>query len=315
MQSKKPRALGKGLGALLPARAVPVSVADTPPSGSASIAAEGGATETYDGQTLRRLPLAAIKPNPFQPRLHFDESALSDLANSIRVHGVIQPIAVARRNGQTIVVAGERRLRAARLAGLETIPAIEIQLDDRNLLEYALIENLQRENLNPIEEAKAYEALVNTFSLSQEEVADQVGRSRPAIANSLRLLKLPVEIQGDLESGALSAGHARAILMLETAELQLQLRAELLKRSATVRDAEQMARRLASAKPAKQNSARQSLSLDTDTKHVQEQLIDRLACRVVMRPTGKNRGRIEIHYSSLDELQRFLEAVGIDGSD
>ena len=193
----KKTGLGKGLGALLPS--IPTSAAKQNNVSIFGPARSSSAPETYDGAQLMRLPLNKIIPNPDQPRTEFDESALEELADSLRRHGLIQPLAVTRRGDHWMIVAGERRWRAASIARLETVPAVQVQCDDdRELLEFALVENLQREDLNPIEEARAYQALIKKFSLSQDEVATAVGKARTTVTNAIRLLRLPTDIQQDI---------------------------------------------------------------------------------------------------------------------
>jgi ParB family chromosome partitioning protein len=301
MQSKK-RALGKGLAALLPPKptAEPaVAVIETVPAPAE--------TETFDGARLQRLPINLVKPNPFQPRLQFNEAALAELAASIRDRGVIQPVIVTRRNDSFMLVAGERRWRASQQAGVATVPAIELNLNDQEVLEYGLIENLQRENLNPMEEARAYKALIDNFGLSQDEVADRVEKSRPAVANSLRLLKLSSEFQADIESGALSAGHARALLSIENEVERKRLRDAIIRDGLSVREAEQFA--LKSANRPKR--ARVAKAVDPNVKSLREQFEDHLACRVTVKTFDANRGKIEIFFTSLDELERIKAAMGV----
>ncbi|MCX7717915.1 MAG: ParB/RepB/Spo0J family partition protein [Candidatus Sumerlaeaceae bacterium] len=305
MQSKK-RALGKGLGALFPSR--PAAETPTPAAVGVPVTTAPAAAETFEGERVRRIPVGAIRPNPLQPRQAFDDAALDSLAASIRSCGVIQPVAVMRRDGAWILVAGERRWRAAQRVGLTEIPAIEVSLSDEELLAYALVENLQRENLNPVEEARAYEALIQRFGLSQEEVAERVGRSRPAVANALRLLSLQEPFLADLESGRLTAGHARALLMLPDEPARRHLRDAIVKGGWSVRAAEHAAQK-ALEKPRK---ARPRAGTDADTARLREALMERLACRVDVKAMDGGRGRIDIHYSSLDELERILAVLDIE---
>lgn len=306
MQSKK-RALGKGLGALLPVR-TPEPITLQAPIAPAPTLPQQLPTST---EALVRLPIEDVTPNPYQPRDVFDEQALEDLAASIRAHGIIQPIAVTKRDGRLIIVAGERRWRAAHRAGLSEIPVIQLNLTDQEILEFALIENLQREDLNPLEEARAYRALIDTFGLSQEEVADRVGKGRPTIANAMRLLKLPVEFQADLESGLITPGHARAILSLENEVDQRRLRNAIVNNGLSVRDAEKLAQQLANrASTTKPRAA--SEQADPHVRRLREQLIDHLACRVDLKTFDQGSGKIEVYYDSLDELERILGTIGVE---
>jgi ParB family transcriptional regulator, chromosome partitioning protein len=295
MQSKK-RALGRGLGALLP----PKSAAPAP--------AATAVLEQPD-EPVNRLSLDALTPNPYQPRDDFKEEALNELAASIRQHGLIQPVAVTKRGDSYMIVAGERRWRAARIAGLNDIPVVVLDLNEEQILEFALIENLQRENLNAVEEAKAYRALIDSFGLSQEQVADRVGKSRPAVANSLRLLRLEAEYLRDIEAGLVSAGHARALLSLERPEWRKRLREAIVRDQLSVRETESLAVALANRKVGPRGAKR---ALDPHVQRLREALIDRLACKVEVKTFDQNKGKIEIFYDSLDELERLLAALSVE---
>ncbi len=310
MPSKK-RALGRGLEALLPARPAPAITGDGAAEGALALAA---APLTDTASAYQVLGIDDIEPNPHQPRENFDEAALAELASSIRVHGVLQPVAVVVRDGKNRIVAGERRWRAARLAGLESIPAVFLDLNDQEVLECALVENLQREDLNPVEAARAYKALVDTFGLSHEEVAERVGLSRPAVANSLRLLRLPPDYLKDVEGGYLSAGHARALLSLEREGDRRRLRDAIVRERLSVREAEQMAAQIAerAIAPKKRKSRAAEEPEDANISRLREQLIEALACRVRFRALEPTRGRIEISYDSLDELERILGILGVE---
>ncbi len=315
MSSKK-RALGRGLEALLPARPAPAVITEltSADNGTLSSGANGAAAVVVlEELPYQLLSVTELEPNPNQPREIFDEAALEELARSIRVHGILQPVAVVRREGKWRIVAGERRWRAAQLAGMLTVPAVVLELNDQEVLECALVENLQRENLNPVESARAYKALVDTFGLSQEEVADRVGLSRPAVANSLRLLRLPADYLRDVEGGYLTAGHARALLSLEREGDRRRLRDAVVRGRLSVREAEQLAAQIADRTTvSKKKPAKSETALDSDLARLREQLIEALACRVQIKPLEKTRGRIEIHYDSLDELDRLLSVLGVE---
>ena len=269
------RGLGRGLGALL----------------SASQA---------EGETLRELLIEEIGPNPNQPRKSFDINGLQDLSASMRQSGVLQPVVVRRVGRGYQLIVGERRLRAAKLAGLERVPAVIREATDAESLELALVENLLREDLNPMEEAEAYQRLLAEFGWTQEELAGRVGKDRSSIANCLRLLKLPAVIQDDLRAGRLTMGHARALLSLTSAAAQLKLREEILAHSWSVRTTEEGVQR--SHVP--RRAARRSAELTA----LEDQLRERLATRV--RLVGsERRGRIEIVYASRDELERLVEQI------
>ena len=278
------RGLGRGLGALL----------------SSSPIAE---------DVLVDVPVDQIEVNPNQPRKDFDFKSLGELAASIKTSGVIQPVIVRRQAGGYQLIAGERRWRAARQAGLERIPAILREATDAQSLELALVENLLREDLNPIEEAEAFQKLLAQFGWTQEELAQRIGRDRSSIANSLRLLRLPEEIQADLRSARLTMGHARALLALASVADQLKLRDEILKHDwsmrateDSIRAVEELARKRG---PARQRGRRRSVELAALEDELQRALMTRV--RIVGNDT---RGKIEIVYATGEELERLSELLG-----
>lgn len=281
----KKRALGRGLSALLP---------DSP----------GSEPE----QGVLEIPLAELRENPLQPRRHFDEDRLAELAESIRVHGVVQPVVVTRAAEGYRLVVGERRCRAARLAGLESIPALVREMADQQILEIALIENLQREDLNPIEEAQAFSYLLREHDLTHEQLGERLGCSRPAITNALRLLSLPDEIRADLEAGLLTPGHARAVLALEEEGRRLAAWREIRSRSMSVRQAEEFVAGLATVRPGRR-TARSSTRLSPDWLEVQDQLQHYLGTEVKIQPKAGGKGRLELHYRDTDELERLVEML------
>jgi ParB family transcriptional regulator, chromosome partitioning protein len=271
----KRRALGRGLGALIPAAYPP---ADAP------------------GETL--VPLAAIQPNPLQPRQTFAEDGIDELAESIRQKGILQPLLVRRVSGGYELIAGERRLRAAQRAGLEHVPITVRDIpNDGELLEIALIENIQRENLNPLEEARAYRRLNDEFHLTQDEIAQRVGKDRSTVANTLRLLQLPSQIQRDIERGVLSAGHARALVTAGSDTAKIKLAHEVVTRRLSVRQTERLA---------KQNG---DALADTEQRAVEERLTEALGTRVRLVPRRDGSGRLEIEYYSLDGLNGLLDRL------
>jgi ParB family chromosome partitioning protein len=274
--------LGRGLDALIPSSAQP-SVDD--------------------------VDIDLIAPNPRQPRGFFDPEALSELADSIREHGIIQPLIVSRppagSGGAPFqLIAGERRLLAARQAGLQRVPVIVKEASPRDLLELALVENLQREDLGPLEEATAFKRLAEDFGLTQEAIAARVGRSRPAVANSLRLLSLPEEIQASLARGEISAGHARALLGIDDAEQQRLIWRRIVEGALTVRDAEALARRR--EQPARSPRLRRQ---PADVAALEESLRSLLSTRVELRK-GRKGGRLVIHFFSDEELEAIIERLG-----
>ena len=281
------RGLGKGLGALL---------------GDAAL-------QSQEGGSLS-LPISQVEPGMKQPRKRFDDGALQDLADSIRLHGVIQPLTVRRlSSGYYQIIAGERRWRAAKLAGLKEIPAVIIEADDRKVMELGLIENLQREDLNPIEEANGYKVLIEEHGLTQEEVAHRVGKSRPAIANALRLLALPDPVHQLLEEGKLSAGHARAILAAPTGELQKKLAQKVIAEDLSVRQTEHLAKRLAAGEKAAEAPApAQGPDLSIYFKEAEKTLAARFG-RKVNIVNGKKKGKIELEYYDTEDLNALLELL------
>lgn len=269
------RGLGRGLGALL---------SSTP----------------TEGDTLVEVAVGDIEPNPNQPRKSFDSKALDELAASIRASGIIQPVVVRRQGVGYQLVAGERRWRAAQQAGLERVPAIVREVTDAESLELALVENLLREDLNPMEEAEAFERLLARFGCTQEELAQRVGKERSSIANALRLLRLPAPIQDDLRSGRLTMGHARALLALGTPAEQLKLRDEILAHDWSVRATEDTVRTATAGRPRKPKQRRRSAEMTALEESLQRSLMTRV------RIVGNDRqGRIEITYANADELERL----------
>jgi len=249
------------------------------------------------------IEIGLIDNNPNQPRKNFDEKALKELAQSIKEHGVIQPILLQKNGERYIIVAGERRYRASRIAGLKKIPSIIKEYTNQELSEIAIIENLQREDLNPIESAKAIQNLINNFSLTQEEVADKIGKSRPAVANTLRLLTLPDMVVSYIEQGKLSAGHAKALLMIEDKSKIIEIANIVINKKISVRELESLVKSL--NKPTKQKESKeQSLEL----KDFTNKLNHILATKVSIIGNDK-KGRIYIDYYSTDDLQRIYDIL------
>ena len=259
-----------------------------------------GANVAGDAELLP-LPVVQIQPNPYQPRQHFDAQRLQELADSIRQQGLVQPIVVRRRGEGFQLVAGERRLRAAQMAGLETIPALIKRVTDQETLEFALLENLQREDLNPMEEARAYQRLQSEFRLRQRDVAQRVGKDRSTVTNVLRLLQLPAALQHDIEAGRLSVGHARALLGLKSALDQQRLRDIVLAEGLSVRATEARVRAWTTAPAEKRPKAASLLA-------VEDSLGRQLGMRVAIKP-GRKSGKIEITYRGEADLQRLLSLL------
>ena len=275
--------------------------------------ADSGALPPTSPRAVRELPVAQLEPNSRQPRDQFDDAELAGLAGSIAKRGVLQPLVVTAdpaRNGAYRIVAGERRWRAARKAGLETVPVVFREVEsDRELLELALVENLQRADLNALEEAEAFRALSEEFGLSQQEIADRVGRSRAAVANSLRLLRLPEAVQERIRSGALTAGQARPLLSLGDEKSQVELAARAERESLSARELERIASSGPGRKPAATAKAGGS---DPDTVHAVERLTRRLQTRVEISRRARGGGVLKIHFHSEPELIRLYERLSAE---
>ena len=281
--ASKQKGLGRGLGALIDDFSVPAAQ-----------------------EQITVLPLQKIEPNPKQPRRTFDPEALQSLADSIAEHGVVQPLAVRDAgNGYYQIIAGERRWRAARLAGLTELPVVVLDADDQTVMELALIENLQRQDLNPMEEAEGYRVLMEEYGLTQEQAATRVGKSRPAVANALRLLALPDEVRAMVEEGTLSAGHARAVLTLNSQRLQKAAAQKIIALRLSVRQAEAMCKRMAAEeKPKKVKPA-----LTVDYVGECEKALTKQLGRKVRIVSGKRKGRFELEFYGQDDLQRLYELL------
>ena len=301
------KALGRGLDALIGGgiATTPVAVQTAPvmtPAVPAAAAAGAG---------LQQVGINLIERNRFQPRTEFNPEHLQELAASIRQRGVMQPLTVRpREGGKFELIAGERRWRAAREAGLTTVPVIVRAATDEESLEIALIENLQREDLNPVEEARAYDQLATVFKLTQEKIAEKVGRSRAAVANALRLLALPAEVLAWIGNGQLSVGHAKVILGLSIAEEQRLVAERVLKRGLTVRDTELLVEQLKKTVTPGTRTAAGAVKT-SDILALEERWQQKLGTAVSVRH-GKKKGRIEIVYYGNDDLARLLEIFGID---
>ncbi len=249
------------------------------------------------------LPINKVEPNREQPRKVFDEDALNELAESIRIYGILQPLLVQKEKDYYRIIAGERRWRAAKIAGLKKVPVIIKELSEKEIMEISLIENLQREDLNPIEEAEGYQKLLQEFDMTQEDLAQRVSKSRSAITNTIRLLKLDAAVQKLLSDGALSSGHARALLSLEDNELQKEAAERIIREGLSVRDTERLVKRLTTKKPAKEPVL--PAQDDFIYRDIEEKMRQILETKVQIKNKGK-RGRIEIEYYSPDELDRIL---------
>ena len=251
------------------------------------------------------LPIYKVEPNPGQPRQDFDEEGLQELAESISIHGILQPLTVRETsNGYYQIIAGERRWRAARLANLSEVPAVIIEADDKTAMELALIENLQRQDLNPVEEALGYQTLVENYGLTQEEAASRVGKSRPAVANALRLLGLCPEVLERLRNGDLTAGHARAILVLKTNKKQIEAAQKICALGLSVRQAELLCKNMS-----KEPSPEKPITLAVDYVAECEKSLSKHLGRGVKIVNGKRKGRFELEFYGQEDLQTLLDAL------
>ena len=291
-------ALGKGLSALISAQPTPERV----PSVTA--------LPDDHSEKIWQISLDSITPSPLQPRKEFGTDALSELVESIRQHGIIQPLIVRKVDGRHELIAGERRWRAALAAGLTEVPVVIRTADDRDVLELSLIENLQRADLNAIEEAQGYARLADEFGMRQEDIAQKVGRSRAAVANAMRLLDLHEQVQTWVTQNLISVGHAKALLALKSPDEQLAVAETVLRRSATVRATERLvARQLGAAKPRRRRASTLSVSASA-VEHLQSRLQEHLGTRVILHH-GEKQGRIEIEYYGADDLQRIVQVMGL----
>ncbi len=305
--SNRRSALGRGLGALIPGAG-----AESAPSSSklSDRTRHDARAEAPASQGPALLAVAEIDPNPEQPRRHFDPRSLEELADSIRRHGVLQPVVVRRAGDRYELIVGERRWRATQAAGLRTIPAVVADVDPSDRLELAIIENVQRQDLNPIELAHAYRELAE-HGLTQDEIGKRVSKDRSSVANHLRLLELTRQIQEDIELGRLSMGHAKALLQVANAERRLHLRNRVIGEKLSVRETEQLGREIAGPvrRSAPRKARKVSTALDPSLRPLVEDLQGRLQSRVRI-VGGAERGRIEIEYSSKEDLQRIVALMG-----
>lgn len=302
VSAPKPMAnLGRGLSDIISQGAKAVAA----PSFTPPIPVSGGTQ-------VRQLPLSSIHPNPKQPRLRFVEEPLEELSSSIKEHGVLQPITVRAQGDRYEIIAGERRFRASQKAGLSTIPAIVKNVSDVEAYELALIENLQREDLDAIEEARGYQRLANEFNLTQEQIAQKVGKNRATVANSTRLLDLPEEIQSFVSQKLLTAGHAKAILGIPSAELQVRTAHDVIKQGLNVRQTELLiSKRKEAATPRKTNNGSTNpKDIPAHYRAIQDAIQQKFGTKVLIHPVG-NGGKIEIQYYAPVDLERILQILQI----
>ena len=279
----KQKGLGKGLGALI----------------------GDFEEEIHDKSPYKLLPIQKVEPNRNQPRQDFDEEELQSLADSLATHGILQPLTVRElSSGYYQIIAGERRWRAARMAGITEVPVVVIEADDRKTMELALIENLQRQDLNPVEEALGYQSLIADFGLTQEDAAQRVGKSRPAVANALRLLNLPEEVLEKIRTGSLSAGHARALLSIKSEKKQLEAMQKIIALGLSVRQAELLCKNMT-----KEPAPAKPVTLAVNYVHECEKSLSKHLGRGVKIVNGKRKGRFELEFYGQDDLQVLLDAL------
>lgn len=304
----KKKALGRGLNALLSDSNTEERLEIDAPVSKPTVTTTSSAPTS--GSTLE-IQLTQIEVNPFQPRTHFDQTALQELADSIKVHGIIQPITVRRlAPNQYQLISGERRFQASKLAGLKSVPAYIRSADDQQMLEMALIENIQRENLNAIEVALSYQRLITECNLNQEALGDRVGKNRATVTNYLRLLKLPPDIQIAVRDNRISMGHARAIINVESADQQLYIFKKTLAEDLSVRKVEELVRELASSKKEEKGTTPQANTANREINQLQSQLSSHFGTRIVIKSDGK-KGEIKIPFLSVEDLNRILDILKI----
>lgn len=288
------KGLGKGLDSMIPDRIEKTKTDEV-------------ITDKLDVSRETLIPINEIEPNKKQPRKHFDEDSLQELADSIKQHGVIQPLIVQKKDKYFEIIAGERRWRAAKLAGLKMVPVIIKNYSSQEIVEIALIENIQREDLNPIEEALAYQNLIKEFNLKQDEVAEKVSKSRTAITNTMRLLKLDSRVQQMLIDDMISGGHARALLAIEDEELQYQVAMRVFDGKLSVRETEKLVKKIIK----EAEVVKEEIAISTENiavyKDLEEKIKKIMGTKVSIKRKDNNNGRIEIEYYSVEELERILE--------
>jgi ParB family transcriptional regulator, chromosome partitioning protein len=296
----KRNALGRGLSALL---------SDTPVDEKLEVDVASPATNING--SVNEISIDEIETNPFQPRQHFDQDSLKELSESIKVHGIIQPITVRRLNrNQYQLISGERRFQASKLAGLKSLPAYVRSADDQQMLEMALIENIQRENLNPIEISLSYQRLITECNLKQEELGERVGKNRSTVTNYLRLLKLPPDIQIALRDNKISMGHARAIINVDSADSQLYIFKKTLTEDLSVRKVEELAREVMTLNQGEEKVKTEAASVPKEINHLQSRLSSHFGTKVSVKSDGK-KGDIRIPFLSVEDLNRILDILKV----
>lgn len=300
------RGLGRGLSNLIP---TDDTTEDVSPKASKQTKT-GAVTKTEVVKKIEQtLNINRIEPNKNQPRKEFNEDALQELADSIKQFGVIEPLVVVKRKGYYELIAGERRWRAARLAGLKEVPVVIKDYDDQQIVEIALIENIQREDLNPIEEAHAYERLIQEFNLTQDEVAERVSKSRTTVTNALRLLKLTEKVQQMLIDDMLSTGHVRALITITEPQLQYETAMYIFDKKLSVRETESYVKKLLNKKPKEKTSEKEDPELSFLYKAIENRLKESLGTKTTIKAKTKDSGKIEIEYYSQEDLERITQLL------
>lgn len=299
--------LGRGLASLIPQK----QASNNDDKGQSLNTARKNVYQKKDEEVAEKnlsggvmeVEIGKISTNPFQPRTHFDEEKLKELSNSIKNHGIIQPLVVTRKGDDFELIAGERRLQASKEAGLAKVPVVIRDIDNKEKLEWAIVENVQRHNLNPVEEARAYKRLMDDFDLTQEEVAKKMGKSRSVVANKIRLLDLPVDVQKSLVEGKITEGHAKAILALDDNQKRIALLDMIIKGGLTVRQAEKKTQELDSYKKKKTSN------VDPKIRELEGKLTEKLGTRVKLKKSGEEGGKIIIDFYSEEELDGIMDRI------
>lgn len=306
MAARKTGGLGKGLDALIPSK-LPAEKEPAKKTREKAAQKQNAEEKPENKQhpTEMKVKISSVEPNRTQPRKQFDEDSLVELSESIKLYGVLQPLLVSKKKNFYEIIAGERRWRAAKLAGLKEIPVIIKELSDQEIVEISLIENIQREDLNPIEEAMAYRRLIDDFSLKQDEIADRVSKSRTAVTNSMRLLKLNEKVQQMLIDEMISAGHARAILAISDGEMQAAVAMKVFDEKLSVRETEKLVKSI--IEPPKKRRTEKNATEDAIYESLEEKIKGIIGTRVFIHRKKNNKGKIEIEYYSRDELERIIE--------
>lgn len=312
--TREPRGLGKGLSALLGSNVPSADQLRKPVGYINKEVVSRSDTKVENTADILRIPVDLIEPNPFQPRSSFDGAALEELATSIRTLGLIQPITVRRTSeGRYQIISGERRYKACRMTGMSTVPAYIRDANDQGMLEMAIVENVQRENLDPIELALSYQRLIDECSLTQDQLAERVGKKRATVTNTIRLLKLPAKVQHDIKVGLLSPGHAKAILGVESSEVQEQLCDLCVRDEMSVRDLEALVRKILvepnSIKEVSSKKAKSEQRLTEDYQQILQRVGRYFSGEISMRRTSSGKGTMTIRFSSDEQAREFLKAL------